>query len=75
MAAQLLEKGYRLSIYDPMVSIDRIRMDLYPPLLKPKTKQKSKYKNYLINFEIESTMKAAFGQHPRRSNPYWNGTN
>lgn len=60
VAAQLLEKGYGLSIYDPMVSADRIRRDL-TLLFEAQNKTKKQVQKLLDQLSIESNMTAALG--------------
>lgn len=58
VAAQLLEKGYRLSIYDPMVQPNRIRMDL-TLLFEAQNKTEDQVQKLLAQLEIYATINAA----------------
>ncbi len=51
VAAQLLEKGYSLSVYDPMVSAERIHLDL-SILFESQNKDKEQVKKLLANITI-----------------------
>ena len=54
VAAQLLEKGYSLSVYDPMVSAERIHLDL-SILFESQNKDKEQVKKLLANITIHTT--------------------
>jgi UDPglucose 6-dehydrogenase len=58
VAAQLLEKGYSLWVYDPMVKATRIHLDL-TILLESKNKSKEQVKELLTNITICSSIHSA----------------
>ncbi len=61
VAAQLLEKGYSLSVYDPMVSAERIHLDL-SILFESQNKDKKQVKKLLANLTIHTSLNAALSQ-------------
>ena len=61
VAAQLLEKGYSLSIYDPMVSNERILSDL-TLLFEAQNKNSEQVQNLLANINITTEIKTALLQ-------------
>ncbi len=61
VAAQLLEKGYSLSVYDPMVSAERIHLDL-SILFESQNKDKEQVKKLLANLTIHTSLNAALSQ-------------
>ena len=61
VAAQLLEKGYSLSVYDPMVKAERINLDL-SILFEAQNKSEEQVKKLLTNLTIHSSLNAALSQ-------------
>lgn len=61
VAAQLLEKGYSLSVFDPMVSAERIHLDLNI-LFESQNKNEKQVKKLLANLTIHTSLNAALSQ-------------
>jgi len=61
VAAQLLEKGYSLSVYDPMVKAERINLDL-SILFEAQNKSEEQVNKLLANITIYSNLNAALSQ-------------
>ena len=61
VAAQLLEKGYSLSVFDPMVSAERIHLDL-SILFESQNKNEEQVKKLLANLTIHTGINAALSQ-------------
>ena len=61
VAAQLLEKGYSLSIYDPMVSNERILSDL-TLLFEAQNKNSDQVQKLLDKIQFHSTLNPALAQ-------------
>lgn len=61
VAAQLLEKGYSLSIYDPMVSNERILSDL-TLLFEAQNKNSDQVQKLLDKIQFHSTLNLALAQ-------------